>query len=266
MSERLSLRKEELTALHEGMTDLLTPAAHEDLYAWRSSFVRSIGTALGADWGLSVIRDPRVVESFSPDKPRAVEYIGRSEPFEREIAIWQRQAELGVWNRPMLWGKYLEAMYRSSYYNEFARPLRAFDTIGLTIHQAGQPLTSLHFMHQSPRGRKFGKRGLMLLKLLEPAMRVGSAAALRHFGLMHEASAATASDVPAVTQPAVTQPAVPLSPREHEVAHLLARRKTNREIGEALGISPATAKRHIENILMKLGISSRRAVERLMER
>ncbi|MBV9171662.1 MAG: LuxR family transcriptional regulator, partial [Chloroflexi bacterium] len=48
-----------------------------------------------------------------------------------------------------------------------------------------------------------------------------------------------------------------LSPRETEVAALLSRCATNREIASRLIISQRTAKRHVENILLKLGMRSR---------
>jgi DNA-binding CsgD family transcriptional regulator/class 3 adenylate cyclase len=51
--------------------------------------------------------------------------------------------------------------------------------------------------------------------------------------------------------------AVPLTPREREVAVLLARGLTNRQIGAALVISAATAERHVVNIFNKLGFHSR---------
>jgi DNA-binding NarL/FixJ family response regulator len=48
-----------------------------------------------------------------------------------------------------------------------------------------------------------------------------------------------------------------LSTREREVLRLVALRCQNREIGEALGVSEFTVKRHVQNILGKLGHSSR---------
>jgi len=49
----------------------------------------------------------------------------------------------------------------------------------------------------------------------------------------------------------------PLTPREHEIVKLIARGLSNREIADELVISPATAARHVANILAKLGYSSR---------
>jgi predicted ATPase/DNA-binding CsgD family transcriptional regulator/Tfp pilus assembly protein PilF len=54
--------------------------------------------------------------------------------------------------------------------------------------------------------------------------------------------------------------ASPLTAREHEIVVLIARGLTNREIADELVISPATAARHVANILSKLGFTSRTQV------
>ena len=51
-----------------------------------------------------------------------------------------------------------------------------------------------------------------------------------------------------------------LTPREIEVARLLADRYSNKEIAERLGITVYTAGRHTERVLKKLGLQSRRHV------
>jgi DNA-binding CsgD family transcriptional regulator len=48
-----------------------------------------------------------------------------------------------------------------------------------------------------------------------------------------------------------------LSEREREVARHIADGKSNREIGEALAVSPKTVERHMTNILAKLGLRNR---------
>lgn len=48
-----------------------------------------------------------------------------------------------------------------------------------------------------------------------------------------------------------------VSPREARVLSLLALALTNKEIASRLGISPATVKRHVENILHKLDLRNR---------
>jgi DNA-binding CsgD family transcriptional regulator len=52
-----------------------------------------------------------------------------------------------------------------------------------------------------------------------------------------------------------------LSARQAEVAVLMARRRTYKEIAHALGIRPNTARRHCEQVLARLGVHSRDEVE-----
>jgi non-specific serine/threonine protein kinase len=52
----------------------------------------------------------------------------------------------------------------------------------------------------------------------------------------------------------------PLTPREQEVAALIAEGKSNREIADVLVIAEPTAERHVANILNKLGVRSRAQV------
>ncbi|MFF9040562.1 ATP-binding protein [Streptomyces sp. NPDC014892] len=63
----------------------------------------------------------------------------------------------------------------------------------------------------------------------------------------------TAAPVPTAPAPAPS----PLTPRERDVAALVAEGLSNRQIAAALGLSPRTADRHVENILGKLGFASR---------
>lgn len=68
-------------------------------------------------------------------------------------------------------------------------------------------------------------------------------------------------DEPALdVTPTTAPPGSPLTSREQEVAALIARRLSNRQIADELFISEATAKRHVENILGKLGLASRAQV------
>jgi DNA-binding CsgD family transcriptional regulator len=55
----------------------------------------------------------------------------------------------------------------------------------------------------------------------------------------------------------VADEAGPLSPRETEVARLIASGATNREIAAALHIAPKTVAAHVEHILAKLGAARR---------
>jgi DNA-binding NarL/FixJ family response regulator len=57
----------------------------------------------------------------------------------------------------------------------------------------------------------------------------------------------------------VTPPST-LTRREREIALLIARGLSNKGIADELVISPATAARHVTNILTKLGFTSRAQV------
>ncbi|HMO95080.1 MAG TPA: helix-turn-helix transcriptional regulator [Tepidiformaceae bacterium] len=56
-----------------------------------------------------------------------------------------------------------------------------------------------------------------------------------------------------------------LSPREREVAELLAQRYTNEEIARELVISIRTVEWHVGNVLAKLGVASRRELGKSLE-
>jgi DNA-binding NarL/FixJ family response regulator len=48
-----------------------------------------------------------------------------------------------------------------------------------------------------------------------------------------------------------------LSPREREIAHLVARGLSNKEVARKLGLSHGTIKCHVHSILQKLGARTR---------
>jgi non-specific serine/threonine protein kinase len=53
---------------------------------------------------------------------------------------------------------------------------------------------------------------------------------------------------------------VPLTPRERQVAALVASGRTNRQIGRVLGISEKTAEVHLHHVMSKLDARSRAEV------
>jgi DNA-binding CsgD family transcriptional regulator len=260
MSIILHLGPEEQRALQTALADLLFPAAQPSFDAWRGAVNASVSRILGADSAGFVVRAPNVLESYSAETPRFVEYIERSDPHDRAIRLWSRQESLVVWSRPLLWGRHLAAMYRSSYYHDYVKQLRGFDTIGVTVRsRADAPLASLHFWHESERGIRFGDRGLAILRMIEPAFRAGLQSAFEHFHIGN--GSGTQPPRSAIRSAA---DADMLTPREREVALLLGKRRSNREIADVLGISRSTAKRHTEHVLAKLGVRSRREVERIL--
>jgi DNA-binding CsgD family transcriptional regulator len=74
-----------------------------------------------------------------------------------------------------------------------------------------------------------------------------------------EANDALAAAIESVSITDVPAPSLGLTPREQQVLHLVARHYTDREIADALSISPRTTMHHVSHILAKLGVTSRRA-------
>ena len=50
-----------------------------------------------------------------------------------------------------------------------------------------------------------------------------------------------------------------LTPREAEVLYWVVKGKINRDIGEIVGSSPMTVKKHLEHVFAKLGVETRTA-------
>ncbi len=64
----------------------------------------------------------------------------------------------------------------------------------------------------------------------------------------------------------VAEPLTELTDREREVLALLAQGQTNRQIAEALTITPNTVKKHVDHVLQKLGVSTRSAAAAIAAR
>lgn len=97
-------------------------------------------------------------------------------------------------------------------------------------------------------GRDFSGHGLLLLDTLRPAL------------MGYEAHQALALEVASLQRaPTTSVSAVPLSPRENEVLDMLAGGATNAQIAQRLWISPATVKKHLENVYGKLEVRNRTA-------
>jgi DNA-binding CsgD family transcriptional regulator len=175
----LTLRSQELTGLNRAMSTLLSPLDYDTPEHWRQVANQEIRALLGADlatfllpsrsgpWVYSEEGDPRVEEEYPNRMPR----------LPGGFSTWERQHYLKVWSRATLFAEYLDEFYQSAYYNEFAVPIRAFDTIGITIPFGGETapgrFAGLIFHHDRPDGPKFGTKGLALLELLKPCFEAG---------------------------------------------------------------------------------------------
>jgi len=69
-------------------------------------------------------------------------------------------------------------------------------------------------------------------------------------------------DAPAASRLATAS----LTPRETEVLSWIAKGKTNRDVGEILGMSPRTVNKHLEHVFEKLGVETRAAAAAMASR
>jgi DNA-binding NarL/FixJ family response regulator len=86
---------------------------------------------------------------------------------------------------------------------------------------------------------------------------VASAIRAAHRGEMHLAPAAARELTKALRLPVPDPDAEPLTERERQVLTLVAEGASNQDIAQALFISERTARTHVSNILMKIGVRSR---------
>jgi len=270
LARGIHMSASDIVKVRSAMHVLLSGPTFDSLDAWRSAVLRETVTLLGADSAMFMLRSADGQGSMVvQDIPRIDEYIPRTNEFEPRIRLWDRQLTHVVWSRAMLWGRLLPDMKTSTYYNEFIRAVRGFDTVGLTvpIGESGE-LANLNWAHATERGIPFGDRGLALIALIEPAFRAGVAMALTSHsdGDGRTVFPTTASAARAPGRIELEQLLPTLTERERTVVELLARRRTNHEIAETLGIAPGTAKRHVENILRKIGLRSRRDIEPILDR
>ncbi|MER6578461.1 LuxR C-terminal-related transcriptional regulator [Nonomuraea sp. NPDC001023] len=94
----------------------------------------------------------------------------------------------------------------------------------------------------------------------EEALRYGLRGERPAQGAARPASGPASGSASGSASGTVAGPASVLTPREREIVVLISRGLSNRAIGEELFISPATAARHVANILLKLNFGSRTQV------
>jgi DNA-binding CsgD family transcriptional regulator/PAS domain-containing protein len=186
ISSGFSLSASDLAGLQASLQTLLSPFDHPTVDAWRLAVNRSLQQLLDADkatFALPPANGEREYFSeqfdYSGLRPSLPEWQAICEPRFHTI---ERAVSLGVFSRRMLFQPCWSAFRRSAYYNEFIVPLRAYDSLGIRV-RAGREhrVCCLLVHHERPAGRRFGRRGVALARLLLPAFKsaVGSYLHLR---------------------------------------------------------------------------------------
>jgi len=135
-----------------------------------------------------------------------------------------------------------EEFARTPLFNDYYRAIRIDHAMAVPIHVDRNLLVSFVF-NRSEHG--FSDRDCACLEVIRP-----------HLGHLYRLTRALEDARNAADGTAAD---LPLTAREREVLHWLAGGKTDRDIGEILGISPRTVHKHLQRIYEKLGVETRTA-------
>jgi DNA-binding CsgD family transcriptional regulator len=175
---RLTLTSDDVARLQAAMTACLTPFDHESAVHWGQAVIAASEGLLGADQGFLAL--PRAGEPdwvvFQDANGAAAARVYMADFAALDYAVQVRRLELG-----------LEAYHLNQLYtpeqrasdpvlNEWCRPYRLFDTVGMSFNAQGAghlpALVHLYRDHETAEG--FGDRGALLLQLLLPAFKAGA--------------------------------------------------------------------------------------------
>jgi len=261
----LSLRQADLERLDRALTTILSPLAHERCDDWRLDVESSVAELLDGDhvvFGLPRAGVPMHIHAtnVAAQPQRAIQTMfGRlpdlpTDPWLQDAERERLRSGVEVWSRLRAFWRAAAgqptALRRSPFLGEILTPGRMSDSENIDWSVAGGHVAlcvSYNNVLTSTRSRRTSPRSAAdaLLKLLLPALKVGVTMRLTHD---REVAAA------------LSLGQFGLTGREAQIARLLARRASNREIAEQLDLSPHTVRHHVENIFAKLGVHSRRTI------
>jgi DNA-binding CsgD family transcriptional regulator/PAS domain-containing protein len=161
---------------------LLSPLVEGDLDAWRAPVVRSIAELLGANRTTFILPLPGAPVSYCegsfPLTPEfCANYLRAVNADEERLGIIRKMVMHGASLRRLI---YTSDVYRSAYYADWIVSTRSYDSASLATRTPEGVSVHIISHHDRPHGRRFGDRGLTLLRLLLPAFRVGAETRVRY--------------------------------------------------------------------------------------
>lgn len=168
--------------------------------------------------------------------------------YNRRVPVYFSGAEpvLG----PVDWREYRD----SEYVADFHRPLGITCSVGASFVDTFTRTGYVLWIHRHGRGASFCEQDVQTLELL--CKQAGYIISLK--------SEVDAAKREAISDSELGPDAEVLSRREAEVARLICRRVSFREIARILRISPRTVERHALHIYHKLGVANRKELAALL--
>jgi DNA-binding CsgD family transcriptional regulator len=261
----LALRQVDVDRFDRTLTTVLAPLAYQRCDDWRLAVETSVAELLDGDhvvFGIPHAGERMHIHAINIDAQpqRAIQSIfGRlpelpADPWLMAAELERERGRLEVWSRLRAFWRAVagepSARRRSTFLGEVLAPggMRDSENIDWSVGEGHVSLCiSYSDVVSSAQCRRSSARNVSdtLLRLLLPALKVAVTMRL-------------ARDRE-IAQP-LTLGKFGLTAREAQVARLLARRATNREISDQLDLSPHTVRHHVENIFVKLGVHSRRVI------
>lgn len=234
----LDLHEErDVEALREAAPRIFTGLIPSDQFMWIE-----IGSAGDAE----AIRNLVLWESpsrLNPKLMRRLIELGREHPFILHSA---RTGDWGALRLSDFWST--QQLLASPHYRDVYRHVGIGRLLACTTFR-GNRLGTVN-LARPLKSRDFSERDRSMLRLLLP-----------HFVQALRAAEQATARRDAESR---TLPTLGLTRRELEVAMWLARGRTNPEIAQILVMRPRTVEKHVERILIKLGVENRTTAARLI--
>ena len=175
----LRLTRKQMDDVRTAIRLLASPMEHASVDGWRSAVNRHLKGLMQADTAGFVlpVKDGPLLYTEDHDPAETAKFGDLLPPDDRNgVPIWLKAMRVGAMTMESIYDGDLRVWERSAYYNEFAKPNGAAQTLGICMslgaaHPTGAAALQLW---RNPRNQKrYTDNDITLLNLLYPALQVG---------------------------------------------------------------------------------------------